>query len=136
MRSKNLLFVLLIVVLIVAAVFILNLNKEPEETVLKVGATPVPHAEILDFVKPLLAERGIVLEIVEFTDYVTPNLALNDGSIDANFFQHQPYLDSFNRDHNLDLVTVAKIHVEPFGLYSEKISSIDELEDGALIAVQ
>jgi D-methionine transport system substrate-binding protein len=135
MRSKNLLFVLLIVVLIVAAVFILNLNKEPEETVLKVGATPVPHAEILDFVKPLLAERGIVLEIVEFTDYVTPNLALNDGSIDANFFQHQPYLDSFNRDHNLDLVTVAKIHVEPFGLYSEKISSIDELEDGALIAV-
>ena len=95
--------------MVVAAVLILNLDKDSEETVLKVGATPVPHAEILEFVKPLLAEKGIVLEIVEFTDYVTPNLALNDGSIDANFFQHQPYLDNFNKEHNLDLVTAAKI---------------------------
>src|SRR5690554_3981749 len=135
MKGKNLLFILLILVLIVAAILILNLDKKSEGTIVKVGATPVPHAEILEYVKPLLAERGITLEIVEFTDYVTPNLALNDGSIDANFFQHQPYLDSFNRDHNIELATAAKIHVEPFGLYSEKIQSIDELPDGGTIAV-
>ena len=135
MKGKNLLFILLILVLIVAAVLILNLDKKSGGTIVKVGATPVTHAEILEYVKPLLAEKGITLEIVEFTDYVTPNLALNDGSIDANFFQHQPYLDNFNKEHNLDLITVAKIHVEPFGLYSEKISSIDELSAGALIAI-
>lgn len=104
-------------------------------SVIKVGATPVPHAEILEFAKPILAEEGITLEIVEFTDYVTPNLALNDGSIDVNFFQHLPYLESFNADHGLNLVSVAKIHVEPFGLYSTKINSIDELPDGGIIAV-
>jgi len=134
-NKKNiLLFLLVIVVIVVAAVFF-TIGNKPEEKVLKVGATPVPHSEILEFVKPILVEKGIELEIVEFTDYVTPNLALDEGSIDANFFQHLPYLESFNRDHNLDLVSAAKIHVEPFGLYSEKIQSIDELADGALIAV-
>lgn len=134
-NKKNiLLFLLVIAVIVVAAVFF-ALDRKPEEKVLKVGATPVPHAEILEFIKPMLAEKGVVLEIVEFTDYVTPNLALDDGSIDANFFQHLPYLESFNRDHNLDLVSAVKVHVEPFGLYSEKIQSIDELPDGALIAV-
>lgn len=134
-NKKNIvLFILVIVLVVLAAVFITTRNK-PEEKVLRVGATPVPHGEILDFVKPILAEKGVELEIVEFTDYVTPNLALDEGSIDANFFQHSPYLESFNRDHNLELISAAKIHIEPFGLYSEKIQSIAELSDGALIAV-
>lgn len=102
---------------------------------LKVGATPVPHAELLEKVKPVLAEQGIELEIVEFTDYVKPNLSLNDGEIDANFFQHQPYLDGFNADRGLDLISVGTIHVEPLGAYSQKYASVEEIEDGALIAI-
>lgn len=102
---------------------------------LKIGATPVPHAEILEFVKPMLAEQGVNLEVVEFNDYVQPNLATDDGSIDGNFFQHKPYLDTFNKDHNLDLVSLAGVHIEPMGLYSHKIKSLSELKDGATIAI-
>lgn len=110
-------------------------EKSDSSDVLKIGASPRPHAEILEFVKPKLEEKGIKLEIVEFTDYVTPNLALNDKEIDANFFQHVPYMESFAKDHNLDLVSVGAIHVEPLGLYSSKIDSIDNLPDGATIAI-
>lgn len=108
-----------------------------EETnkVLKVGATPVPHAELLELVKDDLAKQDITLEIVEFTDYVKPNLALNDGELDANFFQHLPYLESFSKEHNLDLTSVATIHVEPLGVYSDKIESLEDLEDGSTIAI-
>jgi len=106
-----------------------------QNKVLKVGATPVPHSELLEQVKPILAEQGIELEIVEFTDYVKPNLALNDEEIDANFFQHVPYLESFNADRGLDLISVGTIHVEPLGLYSDKYDNIDQLPEGALIAV-
>ena len=95
------------------------------EEVLRVGATPVPHGDILTQVVPLLEEQGIKLEIIEFTDYVLPNLALNDGEIDANFFQHTPYLEGFNRDHRLNLVSLAEIHIEPLGIYSKRVSSID-----------
>lgn len=106
-----------------------------KEVTLKVGATPVPHAEILEFVKPILAKEGIKLDVVPFTDYVQPNLALDKGDIDANFFQHQPYLDSFNKDHNLKLVTIAKVHIEPMGLYSKKVKKTDELKNGDTIAI-
>lgn len=102
---------------------------------LKVGASPVPHGEILEAVKPLLLEEGIELEVIEFTDYVTPNLALTDGSIDANFFQHIPYMESFAEDHSLDLKSVSKVHVEPIGIYSKKISDIKDLKDGAKISL-
>jgi D-methionine transport system substrate-binding protein len=102
---------------------------------LKVGATPVPHAELLNLVKDDLAAQGITLEVVEFTDYVTPNLALDSGDLDANYFQHIPYLESFSREHGLDLVSVFGIHVEPLGLYSSKISSLAELKDGSTIAI-
>lgn len=123
--------VVVILLLIVVGGSILAGDK-----VIKIGATPVPHGEILkDVVQPLLAEEGIELEIVEFTDYITPNLALADGSIDANYFQHVPYLEQFSNDHNLDLISVAKVHIEPFGLYSDKLKSIDELPEGATIAV-
>src|SRR5690554_2888941 len=103
MKNKKsiLLFILVLVLVVLAAVFF-TLRNKPEEKILRVGATPVPHAEILEFIKPILADKGIEMEIVEFTDYVTPNMALDEGSIDANFFQHLPYLESFNRDHNLE----------------------------------
>lgn len=113
-----------------------NENSEGAEAiVLKVGASPVPHAEILNVVKPILADEGIELEIVEFADYNQPNLRLADGDLDANYFQHIPYLESFSKDHKLDLTYTAKVHIEPMGVYSEKIKDISELKDGAEIAI-
>jgi len=105
--------------------------------VLKVAATAVPHAEILNFVKPQLKAQGLDLQIKEFSDYVQPNMAVADKQLDANFFQHQPYLDSFNKDRKTDLVVVpdGKVHVEPFGAYSSKIKNIKDLKDGATIAI-
>lgn len=102
---------------------------------LKVGATPVPHAEILKQVVPLLEKEGITLDIIEFTDYVTPNLSLDDGSIDANFFQHQPYLDDFNAKKGTKLNTIAKIHFEPMGLYSKKVDAVEGFKEGATIGI-
>lgn len=106
-----------------------------ELQVLKIGASPMPHAEILNLVKEDLKSEGIDLQIVEFTDYVKPNLSLNDGEIDANFFQHVPYQDSFNKDHSTEIVSVGTVHVEPLGLYSKKIKSIEDLPEGAQIAI-
>lgn len=106
-----------------------------KEKILTVGATPVPHAELLELVKNDLAAEGFELRIVEFTDYVTPNLSLDAGDLDANFFQHKPYLDAFNADRNLKLVSAFGVHVEPLGLYSSRINSIDQLKDGAVIGI-
>ena len=103
--------------------------------VLKVGATPNPHARILENIKEDLRAEGIDLQIVEFSDYVLPNIALNDGKLDANFHQHQPYLDKLAEDRKLDLKSIAKIHIEPIGFYSKKIQEISALKDGATIAI-
>lgn len=103
--------------------------------VLKVGATPVPHAEILNEIKPLLAKDGIDLQIIEFTDYVKPNLSLNDKEIDANFFQHEPYLKKFAADRKLDLVNLVAVHIEPMGVYSKKLKDIKSVPDGAKVAI-
>lgn len=100
-----------------------------------VGATPKPHAEILKKVKPILEKEGYTLEIKEFTDYVTPNTAVQDGELDANFFQHIPYLEQFNKEKNTDLDYTAKVHLEPMAIYSNKIKDLKELKDGATIAV-
>jgi len=102
---------------------------------LKVGATSVPHAEILEFVKPILEKQGINLEIVEYNDYVQPNLQLADGQLDANYFQHIPYLEDFCASRKLDLVWVAKVHIEPMGIYSSKIKSLADLKDGDKIGI-
>jgi len=102
---------------------------------LKVGASPVPHAELLNLVKDDLKAKGIDLEVVEFTDYNTPNIALAEKQIDANFFQHVPYLESFCADHKLELEAIAKIHVEPLGLYSKKYSKLEDIPDRAAIAI-
>ena len=106
------------------------------EKVVKVGASPVPHAEILEIVKPELEKDGIKLEIVEFNDYVQPNLATNDKEIDANFFQHEPYLKNFVTEHpELKLANVLGVHVEPMGIYSHKIKNINEVKDGAQVSI-
>ena len=102
---------------------------------LSVAATPVPHAELLEFVKPKLAEEGVELDIKVFTDYVQPNAQVTDGQLDANFFQHKPYMDTYNKERNTNLVSVGLVHVEPFGAYSTKIKSIDELKEGAQVAL-
>jgi D-methionine transport system substrate-binding protein len=104
-------------------------------TVLKVGATSVPHAEILNFIKPQLKKQGVDLQVIEFSDYVQPNLQLADKQLDANYFQHIPYLDQFNADHHLNLKWVTKVHIEPMGVYSKKWTKLDQIPDGATIAI-
>jgi D-methionine transport system substrate-binding protein len=106
-----------------------------EGTVLKVGATPAPHAEILEVVKEILAEQGITLEIMQYNDYVQPNNAVEDGSLDANYFQHITYMNDFNTEYGTHLVSAANVHYEPMGLYAGKTASLDELADGAQIGV-
>ena len=102
---------------------------------LVVAATPVPHAEILELIKPALAKEGVDLDIKVFTDYVQPNVQVDQKRLDANYFQTLPYLDSFNKGKGTDLVTVIGVHVEPFGGYSKKVKSLSELKDGATIAI-
>ncbi|SPY07852.1 MetQ/NlpA family ABC transporter substrate-binding protein [Oligella urethralis] len=102
---------------------------------LSIAATPVPHAEILEHIKPALKDAGVDLDIKVFTDYVQPNQQVADGQIDANFFQHKPYLDSFNKERGTDLVSVGLVHVEPFGAYSKKIDNIENLKEGARVAI-
>lgn len=111
-------------------------NAPSDVKIIKVGATAVPHAEILEQVKPILEKEGIHLEIVEFNDYVQPNLAVNDKELDANFFQHEPYLKNFMEEHSeVKLANAGGVHVEPMGVYSKKIKSLDALEDGATVAI-
>ncbi|WP_160686456.1 MetQ/NlpA family ABC transporter substrate-binding protein [Clostridium sp. C2-6-12] len=105
------------------------------DKVIKIGVTPKPHKEIVDIAKPLLEKQGYTVEITEFNDYVQPNTAVSEGSLDANFFQHTPYLNEQNQSKGFKLVSVGPIHLEPMGLYSKKIKNVDELKDGATIAV-
>ena len=124
-----------IAVLILAGALLFAGGKKDNSNVLKVGATPEPHASMLNLIVDDMAKAGYTLEVVEFTDYVTPNRALEDGQIDANFFQHIPYLDSQNSEHGYHLVNAGGIHIEPIALYSKKVSSLSELADGASIAI-
>ena len=104
-------------------------------TKLVVAASPTPHAEILEVAKEILSEQGITLEIKEFSDYVQPNLVTENGEVDANYFQHTPYLDSFNAENGTHLVSVGAIHYEPFGIYPGKSDDLANIADGATIAV-
>lgn len=106
-----------------------------DDKTITVGATPTPHAEILNAAKDALKAEGYTLNVVEFTDYVQPNTALVDGDLDANYFQHLPYLEQFNQERGTKLVSAGKIHYEPFGIYAGKTASLDELADGAKVAV-
>ncbi|EHB56889.1 MULTISPECIES: MetQ/NlpA family ABC transporter substrate-binding protein [Paenibacillus] len=106
-----------------------------EKVTIKVGASPAPHAKILEHIKPALEKEGVNLEIVEFTDYVLPNTKVDSKEIDANFFQHKPYLDNEIKERGLKLESVIAVHVEPLGAYSRTIKSVDELKDGAVVAI-
>ncbi len=125
---KKIALALLLTMVIPAALFAADRS-------ITVGVTPFPHKEIMVIVKDLLIKDGYELNIKEFTDYVTPNTALAEGSLDANFFQHVPYLENTKREKKLDLVWVAKVHIEPLGLYSNKIKKLSELKKGAQIAI-
>lgn len=110
-------------------------GAKADENVIRVAASPTPHAEILAVAKEILAEQGIELEIVEYTDYVQPNNVVDDGELDANYFQHTPYLNTFNDEYGTELVSVALIHYEPFGIYAGKTASLDELQEGAQVII-
>ena len=110
-------------------------DEAATDTVIKVGATPAPHAAVLEVIVDDLAEQGYTLEIIEYNDYVLPNRAVTEGELDANYFQHISYLENYNEENGTDLVSAGVIHYEPFALYAGKTASLDALPDGAQIAV-
>jgi len=128
------LFFGLLIASVLFTVLVMGCKSGKAGSELVVGATPVPHAELLNLIKSDLAEQGITLKILEFTDYVQPNSALISGDIDANFFQHIPYLNS-NDDWTAKLSSAFGVHIEPFGLYSEKFVNVNDLPNGASIAI-
>ena len=111
------------------------LGAREDSRTIKVGANITPHSEILEVVKPILAEQGITLEIVKLEDSITPNTGVIEGSLDANYFQHVPYLEQFNEENGSDLVSIGAIHYEPFGVYAGRTKDLKDLPDGALVAV-
>ncbi|WP_417630129.1 MetQ/NlpA family ABC transporter substrate-binding protein [Enterococcus faecalis] len=125
------------VITVAVAVLVLGAcgNKKSDDSVLKVGASPVPHAEILEHVKPLLEKEGVKLEVTTYTDYVLPNKALESGDIDANYFQHVPFFNEAVKENDYDFVNAGAIHLEPVGLYSKKYKSLQEIPDGSTIYV-
>lgn len=122
-------------ILLIAGAVLFAAGSQEQVNTLTVGATPEPHAVLLNLVADDLAEEGITLKVIEFTDYVTPNKALEDGQIDANFFQHIPYLEKFNEEQGYHLVNAGGVHIEPIALYSRKHDSIDSFANGASIAI-
>jgi D-methionine transport system substrate-binding protein len=120
--------------LLVALAAVAAFSAQADVT-LTVAATPVPHAEILEFVKPALAKEGVDLKVKVFTDYIQPNVQVAEKRLDANFFQHQPYLDEFNKAKGTNLVAVAGVHLEPLGAYSSKYKALTELPGGANVVI-
>ena len=111
-------------------------GSSSEDKTITIAAVPTPHAEILnDVVKPALEKEGYTLEVKEFTDYVLPNTATEQEEVDANYFQHKPYLDDFNKEKGTKLVSIGTVHYEPFGIYAGKTKSLGALKDGAMVAV-
>ena len=141
MKARNIVKLLIGGALIGALAFVLvgcgsnSSSDAGEDNVIRVAASPVPHAEILNAVSEDLAEQGYTLEVIEYTDYILPNQATTDGEVDANYFQHVPYLEDYNAENGTDLVSVAAIHYEPLGIYAGKTPSIEALPDGAIIAI-
>lgn len=136
LKRRNILSLAIILSLVIGSVALTGCRgKDGEDKTIKVGASPAPHAEILNEVKAELEKDGYKLEIVEFQDYVQPNKALDAGDIDANYFQHKPYMDEFNAKQETELVSIGAIHYEPLGLYQGEKKSLDELAEGDKIAV-
>ena len=131
---KKILSVLLVLTL-VGASFVGCGKKDGADNNIVIGASSTPHAEILEIARPALEKAGYKLEIIEYADYVQPNVALNSKDLDANFFQHLPYLEQFNTENKADLVSAGIIHYEPLGIYPGKTATIEALADGAQIAI-
>lgn len=110
-------------------------DKSSDDTTIKVGACVTPHAEILEAIKDDLKEQGYDLEVVTYNDYVLPNTALESGELDANYFQHKPYLEDFNKENGTHIVGVAAVHFEPMAIYAGKTASLDDVKDGAIVAI-
>lgn len=127
--------IIAIVLALTLALSLAACGSSADNKTIKVGTAPGPHAEIMEAVADLVAAEGYTLEVVEFSDYVLPNTALDEGEIDANYFQHITYMNGFNEEHGLKMVSAAGIHYEPLGLYAGKTASIDALAEGAQIAV-
>lgn len=125
-------FIFTLSVLVIASLLFVSCKKGKDENKIVVGATPEPHAEMLNLVKDDMKAKGYTLEVKEFTDYVTPNEAVESGEIDANFYQHLPYLNSFNRDRNFHLVSAGAIHIEPLALYSRKFGDLEVLKNSRI----
>lgn len=127
------------IAIILALVLVLSFaackKKDAASKTIKVGASITPHAEILREAAKILEKEGYTLEVVEYTDYVQPNTAVEDGSLDANYFQHVPYLNTFNAENNTHIVSVGAVHYEPFGIYAGKVKSLGDLSEGAKIGV-
>jgi D-methionine transport system substrate-binding protein len=134
-ESMKKIITLLLVLTLVGATLAGCGKKSGVDKEIVVGASSTPHAEILEAARPALEKAGYTLKIIEYTDYVQPNVALNSGELDANYFQHQPYLDQYNAENKTELVSAGIIHYEPIGIYPGKTATIDALADGAKIAV-
>ena len=132
---KKIIAIILTLVLILSFAACGKKAEEATATTLKVGASITPHAEILREAAKLLEKEGITLNVIEYTDYVQPNTAVEDGSLDANYFQHTPYLNTFNAENKTHLVSVGLVHYEPFGIYAGKVKALSDLPDGARIGV-
>lgn len=136
LKRRNIVSIAIILSLVIGSIALAGCGgKDGDDKTIKVGASPAPHAEILKEVKAELEKDGYNLEIVEFQDYVQPNKALDAGDIDANYFQHKPYMDEFNAKQETELVSIGAIHYEPLGLYQGEKKSLDELAEGDKIAV-
>ena len=136
LKRRNIVSIAIILSLVIGSAALTGCGgKDGDDKTIKVGASPAPHAEILKEVKAELKKDGYKLEVVEFQDYVQPNKALDAGDIDANYFQHKPYMDEFNAKQETELVSIGAIHYEPLGLYQGEKKSIDELAEGDKIAV-
>ena len=127
-------FIALVLALSLVVCIAAGCSKKDDKTI-RVGASVTPHAEILEVAKELLAEEGYTLEITEFNDYVLPNTSVEDEELDANYFQHQTYLDNFNEEYGTELASIGAIHYEPLGIYAGRTTSLDSLPDNATIAV-
>ena len=132
---KKALSLILSAVLLISVLALASCGEKKDDSVITVGASATPHADILAQVVDAMKEKGYTLKVVTYNDYILPNKALNDGEIDANYFQHSPYLESFNASNGTELVSAAKIHYEPFGIYGNGVSDLKTLAEGATIII-
>lgn len=132
---KKIISATLTLILVLSALTLVSCQNNRDENTIVIGASSTPHAEILEFIADDLAAQGYTLKIKIYDDYILPNTGVNDGTLDANYFQHTPYLNSFNRDNGTDIVSAGLVHYEPYGIYGNGVTSLSQLAEGALIII-